>query len=78
MGKQGHKREKNTAVRDSMLKEYEKQLAQMSDKDFDDLAMAIPPKHAMFPAVYQEYQKRSKRQWGSATEAVTRGRVECI
>jgi hypothetical protein len=63
MRKRKQKQQKQTAVRDSMLKEYEKQLAHMSDKDFDDLIMAIPPKHPMVPAVYQEHQKRSKRKW---------------
>lgn len=63
MGKQGHKREKNTAIRDNMLKEYENQLSQMSDEKFSDLAMTIPPKHPMMPVVYAEHQKRSRRQW---------------
>lgn len=60
MGK--HKREKNTAIRDIMVKEYEKQLAQMSDEDFENLAMAIPSKHPMMPVVYAEHQKRHNRQ----------------
>lgn len=63
MGKQGHRREKNTAVRDSMMKEYGKQLSQMGDKEFNDLAMAIPSTHPMMSVVYAEHQKRYKRQW---------------
>ncbi len=62
MSKQKHNRQKQTAVRDTMLKEYEKQLSQMSDEDFLNLSMAIPPENPMVPAVWAEHQKRHQKR----------------
>jgi len=63
MKKKEHKHQKQTAVRDRLIQDYEKRLARMSDEDFQALALAIPPKHVLFPVVYQEHKKRSRRRW---------------
>lgn len=63
MKKKEQRYQKQTAVRDHMIKEYKKQIEQMSDDDFSNLALAIPPTHPMMPVVYQEHQKRSQRKW---------------
>jgi len=58
MGKQGHKREKSTAVRDKMLSLSKQQLSSMSMDEIGALALSASPSHPLFLPILEEMKRR--------------------
>lgn len=76
MGKQGHKQEKNTAVRDKMLSLSKQQLSSMSMDEIGALALSASPSHPLFLPILEEMKRRQQELLDNAPSSELRELAE--